>query len=395
MFVALAVLEDSGYMARAAFLLDGLMRRFGLHGKSVVPLILGFGCSVPAIMATRSIESERDRKVTIMVLPFMSCGARLPIHIMIIGAFFSAHKSLMMFAIYLIGVLIALGAALLLKRTLFRGGDEVFLMELPPYRCPTLRGVLIHAWERAAMYLKKAGTIILPICIILFFANAYPEKTKYDVDYEAQAQSVSAQFALNAAQLAALTDSGYFDDETLAALNDGEGLNDEQASAIPEDAAPEVLAAAERAQSLAAGLEALSHAEEMERLAYTVSGRIGKAVEPIFRPLGFDWKISTAMIGALAAKEVFVSQLGVLFAVGEADETSESLRAQLAENYTQLQGFCIMLFCLLSIPCVATLAIIKRELNSWGYAVAEAAGLLALAYVATLIVYQVGLLFTA
>ncbi|MDR0867778.1 MAG: ferrous iron transport protein B [Planctomycetota bacterium] len=336
MFIALAFLEDSGYMARASFVVDGIMRKFGLHGKSFVPLILGFGCTVPAIMATRSIESARDRMATIMILPLMSCGARLPIHLLIIAAFFSAHQATMMFAIYLLGVVIALTAAMLMKKTIFRGDNEVYLMELPPYRLPTLRGIFIHAGGRAKMYLHRAGTIILAVSILLFFANNYPEKQEFSVDYEAARAAVAA------------------DDE---------------------DAKTEI-----------------DNAEQSEQLAFTVSGRIGKYLEPVFQPLGFDWKISTAMVGALAAKEVLVSQLGILYAAGDADETSESLRESLVKNYSPLQGFCLMVFALLSIPCIATLAMVRRELNSWGYAALEAVGLLALAYVVTFIVYQGGTL---
>ncbi|MBQ6533946.1 MAG: ferrous iron transport protein B, partial [Opitutales bacterium] len=180
MFFAIAILEESGYMARAAFVMDGVMRKFGLQGKSFVPLVLGFGCSVPAIMATRSIESERDRKTTIMVLPLMSCSARLPIYALIIPAFFAAkYQATMMWINYLIGVAAALVAARLLKNTLFKGDGEVYLMELPPYRMPTLRSLLLHMWDKAKVYLHKAGTIILATSIILYIFNTYPEKTEF------------------------------------------------------------------------------------------------------------------------------------------------------------------------------------------------------------------------
>ncbi|MBE6388714.1 MAG: ferrous iron transport protein B [Lentisphaerae bacterium] len=336
LFFAIAILEESGYMSRAAFVMDGVMRRFGLQGKSFVPLVLGFGCTVPAIMATRTIESERDRKITIMVLPLMSCGARLPIYALIIPAFFAQkYQAFTMWMIYLIGVLVALIGARIMKSTLFKGDGEVYLMELPPYRMPTLKSLLLHMWDRGRMYLHKAGTIILLTSIILYICNTYPEKKEFSRDYDTLIEE--------------------------AAQND------------------EIISSLENAQ----------HAEAME---YTVSGRVGKALEPLFKPIGFDWKITTATIGALAAKEVFVAQMGILYSEGETDEESEGLRAKLVKNYTPLQAFCIMLFCLLSIPCLATLAIIKRELNSWKMAVIEAGGLFALAYIMTFIVYQAGTL---
>ena len=334
LFFAIAILEESGYMSRAAFVMDGVMRKFGLQGKSFVPLVLGFGCTVPAIMATRTIESERDRKITIMVLPFMSCGARLPIYALIIPAFFAKqHQAFTMWLIYIIGVLTALIAARIMKATLFKGDGEVYLMELPPYRMPSMKSLLLHMWDRGRMYLHKAGTIILLTSIVLYICNTYPEKKDFSVDYEAKISEV---------------------------LKKGGDTS------------------------------TLENAQLSEKLEYTISGRVGKALEPVFAPLGFDWKITTATIGALAAKEVFVAQMGILYAEGEADEESEGLRAQLVKHYTPLQGFCIMIFCLLSIPCLATLAIIRRELNSWKMALVEAGALFTLAYTVTLIVYQLG-----
>ena len=339
LFFAIAILEDSGYMSRASFVMDGVMRKFGLQGRSFVPLVLGFGCTVPAVMATRTIESERDRTVTIMVLPLMSCGARLPIYALLIPAFFpEKYQAFTMWIVYIIGIVIALIAARIMKSTLFKGEGEVYLMELPPYRMPTVKSMMLHMWDRSKMYLQKAGTIILATSIILYLCNTYPEKTEFSQDYDAQ---------IEAAQKAGAAE----DDETVVALE---------------------------------------NAKQNETLEYTISGRAGKVLEPIFAPMGFDWKISTATIGALAAKEVFVAQMGILYSEGEADEESEGLRATLSKTYTPLQAFCMMLFALLSIPCLATLAIIKRELNSWKMAVMEGAGLFVLAWVITTIVYQVG-----
>ena len=342
LFFAIAILEDSGYMARAAFVMDGVMRRFGLQGRSFVPLVLGFGCTVPAIMATRCIESERDRNTTIMVLPLMSCGARLPIYALIIPAFFAAkYQAFVMWLIYLTGVGIALIAARIMKSTLFKGDGEIYLMELPPYRMPTLRSLLLHMWDRGRMYVRKAGTIILATSVILFICNTWPEKTAFSRNYEKEIGEVRNNGALS----------------TEAREN---------------------------------AVSALENEKQAEMLEYTISGRVGHVLEPLFRPIGFDWKLTTASIGALAAKEVFVSQLGILYAEGEADEESVPLREQLIRHYTPLQAFCIMLFCLLSIPCLATLAVMRRELNSWKLTVAEAAGMFLLAYIVTFLVYQAG-----
>jgi len=318
LFLAIAILEDSGYMARAAFMMDRLMHKIGLHGKSFIPMLTGFGCSIPAIMATRTLESRRDRLTTMLVIPLVSCGARLPIYTLIIPAFFpSAWHAPMLWTIYMIGIALAIVCAKILRSTLFKGESVPFVMELPPYRLPTLKGVLIHMWERGGLYLKKAGTVILGISILLWALTSFP-KTK---------------------------------------------------SANP-DLPPE------EQQSI--------------ELSNTIAGRIGHAMEPLIKPLGFDWRIGTAMIGAFAAKEVFVAQLGIVYSVGAADEESEPLRDKLKANYSPLVGFCIMLFMLISAPCMATIAVTRRESNSWKWALFQLGGLTLLAYVLTLIVYQVG-----
>jgi len=322
LFLAIAILEDSGYMARAAFIMDRIMHKIGLHGKSFIPMLIGFGCSIPAIMATRVLENRRNRLTTIMVVPLMSCGARLPIYALIIPAFFAPRlHGLMLWLIYMIGIILAIICAKLLRITLFKGQTTPFVMELPPYRIPTIRGVLIHMWERGRLYIKKAGTIILAISIILWAATSYPKPSE----------------------------------ESLA------GLNEQQA-------------------------------QEFE-LTYSITGRVGMALEPVIRPLGFDWRIGTALVGALGAKEVFVAQMGIMYSLGEVDQESNALRAELQRRYSPLVGFCIMLFTLISAPCVATLAICRRETNSWGWALFQFFGLTVLAYVITFIVYQVGSLF--
>jgi ferrous iron transport protein B len=323
LFVAIAILEDSGYMARAAFIMDRLMHKIGLHGRSFIPMLIGFGCTVPAVMATRTLETRRDRLTTMLVLPLMSCGARLPIYMLLIPAFFpEAWRAPMLWALYLIGIVLAIVLAKLLRSTLFRGEAAPFVMELPPYRMPTLHGTLIHMWERGWLFLRKAGTIIVGISILLWAMTSYPKPPESRL----------------------------------------EGLDENQAANV--------------------------------ELSYSVAGRIGHALEPVMRPIGFDWKTNTAMIGAFAAKEVFVAQLGIIYSLGEADEESEPLREILRREYTGLQAFCIMLFCLISVPCMVTLATVWKESGSWKWAALQLVGLTGLAYGITWAVYQGGKLLT-
>jgi ferrous iron transport protein B len=323
LFLAIAFLEDTGYMARAAFLMDTLMHKIGLHGKSFIPMLIGFGCSVPAIMATRILENRRNRLTTILVIPLMSCGARLPIYTLIISAFIvEKWQGPVMWLVYVIGIVLAIFCAKLLRKTLFRGETIPFVMELPPYRMPTFKGLAIHMWDRGWMYLRKAGTIILAISILLWVATSYPKA----------------------------------DEERLSGLS--------------------------QQQVRGAGLR------------YSAAGRIGRGLEPVIKPLGFDWKVGTALIGAVMAKEVFVSQLGIVYSLGDVDEGSEALRTRLRADYSVLQGFCIMLFCLISAPCMATLAITRKETGSWGWAAFQFLGLTVLGYVVTLIVYQMGSLLS-
>ena len=318
LFLAIAILEDSGYLARAAFIMDRLMHKIGLHGKSFIPMLTGFGCSIPAIMATRTLESRRDRLTTMLVVPLVSCGARLPIYALIIPAFFpQAWRAPMLWIIYVFGIVLAILCAKLLRATLFKGESVPFVMELPPYRLPTLKGIWMHMWDRGGAYLKKAGTVILAISVVLWALTSFPK---------------------------------------LGSVDDSLPAEEQQAA----------------------------------ELAHTVAGRIGHALEPLIRPLGFDWRIGTAMVGAFAAKEVFVAQLGIVYSVGEADEESDSLREKLQQNYSPLVGLCIMLFMLISAPCMATIAVTKRESNSWGWALFQLVGLTVLAYVVTLVVYQLG-----
>jgi ferrous iron transport protein B len=319
LFLAIALLEDSGYMARAAFVMDRIMHRIGLHGKSFIPMLIGFGCSIPAIMATRILENRRNRLTTIMIIPLMSCGARLTIYALFIPAFFAPPwQGPVLWIIYVAGIVLAVVCAKLLRLTIFKGDTVPFVMELPPYRLPTAKAALVHTWQRGWMYLRKAGTIILGASIVLWAAANFPHPGR----------------------------------EALA------GLSEQGA----------------RQQSL----------------RYSVVGRLGRAVEPAIRPLGFDWKIGTALVGAIPAKELFVSQMGIIYAVGREDLHGPTLADQLRADYTPLVGFCVMLFTLISAPCVATIAMTKQETGSWRWATVQFTALTGLAYVITLVVYQVG-----
>ncbi len=333
LFLAIAFLEDTGYMARVAFLMDRVMHKMGLHGKSFIPMLIGLGCTVPAILATRTLEHKRDRFTTILVAPFVSCGARMTIYALLIPAFFAPRwRGWVLWGIYLTGILAAILVARLLRGTVFRGESAPFVMELPPYRMPTWRSVGIHMWDRAWMYLQKAGTVILAISILLWALGTFPRRTEFSRDYAAE---------------------------------------------IAAAATPAAGAAAEAAR-------------QAEILEHTAIGRIGRAIEPAIRPLGFDWRVGTALVGAFAAKEVFVAQMGIVHSLGSADADSESLRQTLRARYTPLQGLAMMIFCLLSAPCVATIAATKRETNSWGWALGMLLGMTAIAWVATFVVYRLG-----
>lgn len=317
LFLAIALLEDSGYMARAAFIADRFMHRLGLHGKSFIPMLIGFGCTVPAILAARVLDTRRDRLTTILVLPLISCGARLPIYALLVPAFFPpALHAPMMWMFYLLGILLAAAGARLLRATVLRGETVPLVMDLPPYRMPTLRGLWLHMWERGGAYLRKAGTVILAFSIALWALNTFPRVTP------------------------------------------------------PPELTPSQQAA--------------------YRLEHSSAGRLGRALEPVLRPLGFDWRIGTAILGAMAAKEIFVSQMGILFAVDEKEAELHPLRERLRATYTPLTAFCVMLFLLIGSPCAATVVVAARESGAWKWAALQWGGLTALAYLLTAAVYQAG-----
>ncbi len=345
LFLGLAFLEDTGYMARAAFLSDRLMHRFGLHGKSFIPMLSGFGCSIPGIMATRTLEHHRDRLVTILVLPLMSCGARLPIWMLLIPAFFPpVWRAPMLGFIYSLGIVLAFLLAWLLRRTLLRGEDAPFVMELPPYRLPTIKGVLLRIRERAWLYLHKAGTIILGLSVLLWAATSYPKAERHEIDARIERGEVT------------VVDSPEAKTAMPGALTDSE-------------------------------VKALRASEDLHA---SLAGRLGRTLEPVFAPLGFDWKLVTGMIGAFAAKEVFVAQMGIVYSLGESNEGSLELRERLACDYSPLVGLSLMIFLLIATPCMATVAVTRRESGSWGWALLQFSGLTGIAYLLALLVRQIG-----
>ncbi len=315
LFLCMSILEDSGYMARIAFIVDKFMHKIGLHGRSFIPMLLGFGCNVPAIMATRVIESKKDRLTTILINPFMSCGAKLPIYTLLIGAFFSKRISgNVLFSLYLLGFVMAVLMAKLLRKFVFTGESAPFVMELPPYRMPTIRGLFTHMWERGWLYIKKAGTVILIGCILIWSLSALPLHAQGD-------------------------------------------------------------------------------------LGKSYIARIGRFIEPAIKPLGFDWKIGTALISGIVAKEIVVGTLGVLYGAEEGQQGhSTSLRSALREDkypdgrrvFTPLIAYALMVFVLLYIPCLSTAAVIRKESGSWGWMFFSISYSTFLAWLAAFIVYQGG-----
>jgi ferrous iron transport protein B len=322
LFLGIAALEDSGYMARAAFLMDRLMHALGLHGKSFIPMIMGFGCNVPAIMATRTLESERDRIMTILLIPLMSCSARLAVYVLFAGAFFGAMAGNVIFAIYLLGIAAAVGIAQILRKTLFRQEVAPFVMELPPYRIPTIKSVFMHMWERASIYLRKIGGIILIASVIIWLLGYIPKPEEYSRDYRSLIENLQSQL---------------------------------ETEAVSE---PEQL----QIKHKIATIQASKSSEEVQ---HSFIGRIGKGIEPAIEPLGFDWRLGVSLITGFVAKEIVISTLGVLYQIGE-EESEESIGLTDAlrdpkNNITPLTSLAFMVFVLLYTPCVGTILAIKRE----------------------------------
>lgn len=343
LYFFISLMEDSGYMARAAFIMDKIMHKMGLHGKSFIPLVMGFGCNVPAIMSTRTIESRNSRMITMLVNPLMSCSARLPVYILLSGAFFPNHAGLVTLALYTTGILLAVLIARLFKRFLFPKEDLPFVMELPPYRRPTFLSVGRHMWQKARQYLRKMGGVILVASIIIWFLGYFPQETTSAVHYRALIEQ---------------------------AQTDG---NQERVIQLEHE-------------------QKIVHQEE------SYIGRIGKWIEPVLSPIGFDWKVSVSLLSGMAAKEVVVSTLGVLVT---GDENEQQLPGKLqaahyangSKVFTPLIALCLMLFVLIYFPCIATIAAIKNESGSWKWGIFVILYTTVLAWLVSFFVYKAGGLF--
>jgi ferrous iron transport protein B len=336
-------MEDSGYMARAAFIMDKFMHTIGLHGKSFIPMLMGMGCNVPAIMATRILESDRDRIRTILLTPLISCSARLPIYVLFAGALFPRQAGTVVFLFnFVFGILAFFIVGFVLKKTLFSGPEYPFVMELPPYRLPTLRSVMIHMWQKSEHYLKKMGGVVLIFSVVLWGLSTFPRDRASAAEFDGRIAGVSSDSTLTQA---------------------------ERHQRVTRLKAEKTSAAVKR----------------------TYVGRIGRALEPTVRPLGLDWRAAVALVTGFVAKEMVVSSLGVLYAVGgDADAESQKLRQKIAGNFTPLSGLAFMMVVLLYTPCVVALVTVVRELRSWKWSLFSVAYQVILAWVAAFVVYQGG-----
>lgn len=353
LYAFISFMEDSGYMARAAFIMDKLMHKMGLHGKSFIPLVMGFGCNVPAIMASRTIESRNSRMITMLILPLMSCSARLPIYVLLSGAFFPKQAGSVLLMLYLAGIFLAIIMARVFKRFLFKEEDVPFVMELPPYRMPTGKSIMLHMWEKAKQYLHKMGGVILVASIIIWFLSYFPLHSPEEAEIDRQIAQVEQVGELSPEQ-----------QETLSLLEHHKATVHQKNSYI---------------------------------------GMIGEALQPILSPLGFDWKMSVSLMTGMAAKEVVVSTLSVLY-VGEADdEGSPQLDKMMKEDtyddgtpvFTPLVALSFMLFVLIYFPCVATVSAIVHESGSWKWGLFVIGYTCLLAWAVSFVVFQAGSLFIA
>ncbi len=372
LFFFLGLMEDTGYMARTAFIMDRLMRRMGLSGASVVPLLSSYACAIPGIMAARTLSNERDRIITIMVAPLMSCSARLPVYTLFIAAFIPTgalfgvigYQGLTMFSLYVLGTVMAFFAAWVLKRVVFKGSSSMFVMELPPYRLPRMKQVLWRMVDRSKAFVVRAGRIIFGLSILLWFLAAYP-KTDTDSALESARAEAEATYQTQVQNLPPTADA---ERQRLAEARDA------QLAEIDTEVAG-------------------------QQIRQSFIGMLGHAVEPIMRPLGFDWKMSAGILSAFAAREVIVSTMATIYSVGEEDDEPVLLRDALKADrypdgrpvYTPLVALSLLIFFVFALQCMSTLAIARRELNSWKWPAVMWLYMFALAYVFSLVVYQGGL----
>ncbi len=368
LFFMISLMEDTGYMARASFIMDKIMHKIGLHGKSFIPLIMGFGCNAPAIMATRTLENRNDKLITMLILPFMSCSARLPVYVLFISAFFPHSPGTMLFAIYIIGIAVAVLSAVILKKTIFKSGDVPFVMELPPYRRPHLNTTSKHMWEKGIHYLKKIGGVVLAASVIIWSLGRFPDSVDYSKNYDNIISSIKNKY------------------ENRLKENSGKP---EEIEMIKKSRDNEI--------------SAVEREKESERLEKSFIGMIGRFIEPVITPLGFDWKMGVSLATGFAAKEIVVSTMGVLYHTGsdvneESTSLINSIRDQRYKNgpregekvITPLTAFGFMIFVLLYFPCIATIATIRRESGSWKWALFSAFQTTAVAWLFSFLVYTIG-----
>ena len=355
MFVLISFMEDSGYMARVAYMMDRIFRFFGLHGASVMPYIIAGGiaggCAIPGVMATRTLRSPKEKLATLLTLPYMTCGAKLPVFLLLAGAFFPENAPMVMFIMMIAGWVMALLVARLLRSSIVKGEATPFVMELPPYRMPTLMSLLLHCWERAWMYLKKAGTVLVAISILIWASMTFPGLP----------EDKSAPFDTQISQL----------EEKLATFAE----DDEARAPIEEE------------------LGNLRNELKEEQLAFSVAGRLGKAVEPATRPMGFDWRTDIALLAGVAAKEAVVATMGTAYAMGEQDAddpTPLAERLKADDAWSKATALSLMLFVLLYSPCFVALVVIRQEAGSWGWVAFSILFNTALAYGVATAAYQIG-----
>ncbi|RDU51549.1 ferrous iron transport protein B [Helicobacter sp. MIT 00-7814] len=348
LFLGIIFLETTGYMARVAYLLDGFLHKFGLHGKSFIPLVTGFGCSVPAFMATRTLKNKTDKLLTLFIINFMSCSARLPIYTLFVGIFFPANiAGSMLFGIYIFGAIVGLCMAKFLKLSIFRGHDEPFIMEIPKYRLPSLKLITISVYQKAKMYVKKAGGFIMLASMLIWFGTSYPKNSALESEYE---QKISALQTLQMrVDSQNLTESHAQDSQTLT-------QNAESTHETRETNA-------ENAEILA-----LENELQSKLLEQSFLGRIGEFIAPAFAPMEFDWRLCVSLLNGLAAKEVVISSMGVLYALGEGlDEESQSLQEIIAKSVSFPTAVAFILFVMFYNPCLAASVVFAKEAGSWKY----------------------------
>jgi len=372
LFFFISIMEDTGYMSRAVFIMDKLMHKIGLHGKSFIPLLMGFGCNVPAIMAARTLPNRNDRLLTMLINPFMSCSARLPIYVLLISAFFPHNQGTMLFLMYLIGVAVAVGMAVLFKKTLFKTVEVPFVMELPPYRVPTMKATTRNMWRKAVHYLKKISGIILIASVVIWALGYFPNGSDYEAKTENRLNEITATYQL---QLNQIPENDLIQREALVA---------------------------EKEQRMTEAKRQLF----TERLEGSFIGQLGRFIHPVMEPLGFDWKMSISILSGVAAKEIVVSTLAVLYQADESSEAGEASLVKRLQNQTYIDGpkagqrvfnplvaFSFMIFVLLYFPCIAVIAAISKESGHWKWGLFTVFYTCAIAWLASLLVYQVGSLF--